>query len=85
VTDPFRLVHDSLSFDTVECLQELLNLAESGDLIGLAYVAMFKGRTYVVDATGEVRRSPTFARGMVSDLHDELKSIRDHTGLPEGR
>jgi len=77
--EPFRLVRDQLSFDTIECLRELLAHAERGDVLGIAYAAMYTGREYVVGATGEARRSTTFARGMVDDLHDELRSIRDRS------
>ncbi len=64
--------------DTVDCLRELLALAQSGEVLGIAYAAMFKNGTYVVGATDEARRSIAFARGMVDDLHDELRSIREH-------
>ncbi|MBA2547316.1 MAG: hypothetical protein H0V16_02515 [Burkholderiaceae bacterium] len=77
--EPFRLVRDPLSCDTIECLQRLLADAEHGQILGIAYAAMYKGREYVVGATGEARRSTTFARGMVDDLHDELRDIRDRS------
>lgn len=69
---PFSLVPNALSNDTVEALRELLARAESGEIIGIAYAVMVKGRHYIVDTAGELHRNPTFARGMVRALDDEL-------------
>lgn len=69
---PFHLVQDGLSSDTIKALQSLLAEAESGQLIGLAYVAMYKRREYTASATGEARRNPTFTRGMLAALDDVL-------------
>jgi len=74
VKRPFQLVQhpNALSIDTVECLKELLQDARQGDLIGVAFCAMYRRRKYIVDTTGEAYRNPTFARGMVDALHDLL-------------
>ena len=69
---PFRLAPDFISHDTAEALREMLLDAESGDLFGLAFVAMYKGSKYIVNATGEAYRNPTFTRGMLAALDDEL-------------
>lgn len=71
---PFRLIQHpgALSEDTVACLQELLFEAKQGQLIGVAFAAMYRRRKYIVDTTGEAYRNPTFARGMVDALHDLL-------------
>jgi hypothetical protein len=71
---PFRLVPDKISHDTVEALQELLALARTGDLIGVAYAGMLKRRGYIVDSAGEAYRNPTFSRGMVCALDDHFGS-----------
>ena len=63
-----------VSSDTVSCLRELLARAERGEVVGIAYAALQRGRRYTVDACGEADRNPTFARGMVDALSDELKS-----------
>lgn len=72
VKAPYRLVPDTISTDTVECLEQLLDEARSGRVIGLAYVAMMKKREYIVNTAGEAHRNPTFARGMVLALDDQL-------------
>ncbi|MCD6674881.1 MAG: hypothetical protein LT106_18765 [Burkholderiaceae bacterium] len=69
---PFRLVPAEVSHETVEALGQLLDQARRGEIIGIAYAVMCKGRDYFVDAAGEAHRSPTFARGMVSELNDAL-------------
>ena len=69
---PFQLVPDTISTDTVSCLEALLSEARQGSVIGLAFVAMFKGRTYIVNTAGECHRNRAFTRGMVADLNDKL-------------
>jgi hypothetical protein len=69
---PFALAPDSLSNDTIEALRELLTSAERGEIIGIAFAVMYKGRDYIVNTAGEAHRSPTFARGMVQALDDHL-------------
>lgn len=69
---PFTLVTKTISHDTVEALGTLFEQAKQGDLIGVAFAAMYKEGGYMVDAAGEAHRSPTFARGMIRALDDEL-------------
>lgn len=69
---PFELVPDSISRDTIEALQTLLDDAKTGDVIGVAYAVMYKRKDYIVNVAGEAYRSPTFARGMVQVLGDHL-------------
>jgi len=74
---PFRLIRPRVSADTVEALTTLLAAAKRGEVIGIAYAAMLSGRKVIINTTGEARRSPIFARGMVTYL---AQSIR-----PDGR
>lgn len=69
---PFILVPDALSSDTVECLEQLLEQAKRGQVIGLGFVAMLKKRGYIVNTTGEAHRNPTWSRGMLRALDDKL-------------
>jgi hypothetical protein len=71
---PFILVPDNVSTDTVECLELLLKRAQRGEVIGIAYAAMLKKRAYIVNTAGQAHESPTFARGMVAALDDQLGS-----------
>lgn len=70
---PFRLVPDDLSHDTIEALQTLLDDARNGDIIGVAFCAMYKRRNFIVNTAGEAHRNPVFTRGMIACLNDTLK------------
>lgn len=69
---PFILVPDTVSRDTVKCLETLLEGARKGEVIGIAFAAMLKKRAYITNAAGEAFRNPTFSRGMVATLDDQL-------------
>jgi hypothetical protein len=68
----YHLVPDAISRDTVLCLETLLEHAKRGEVIGLAFAAMLKRHAYIVNSAGEAHRNPTFARGMIAALDDEL-------------
>lgn len=68
----FQLLHNATSEDVVEALEMLLAQARRGELIGIAYAALYKRRQYTVDTAGDCRRNPTFTRGMVRALDDRL-------------
>lgn len=74
---PYRLVPDTISSDSVAALEALLNDAKKGYLIGVAFVAMYKRRRFIANATGEAKRSPVFTRGMVASLDDKLSRQAD--------
>jgi len=69
---PFLLVPDVVSHDTVECLEILLDQARQGQVIGIAYAVMLKKRAYITNSAGEAHRNPTFSRGMIATLDDQL-------------
>lgn len=71
---PYVLIPDRVSTDTVECLELLLRRARRGEVVGLAYCAMLKKRAYIVNTAGMAHESPTFARGMLRALDDQLGS-----------
>lgn len=70
---PFKLVTDRLSGDTLDCLRELTEQAEQGQVLGMAFVAMVKGRLFIRNASGECLRNPHYARGLVCALDDFLR------------
>lgn len=77
---PFRLLPDTVSTDTTQALEEMLAMARRGDLIGIAFAGILRRRGYFVNTAGEAHRNPTFARGCVSALDDELgqRMRREH-------
>lgn len=70
---PYTLVRDHISHDTVECLEQLLEAARSGHVVGLAFAAMMKRKRYMVNVAGEAFRDPTFTRGAIASIEDELR------------
>ncbi|WP_124704091.1 hypothetical protein [Sulfuriferula multivorans] len=67
-----KLVKDRESQDTIDALEYLLQEAKRGELIGLVYGGMLKGRSCIVDSTGVAYQDPLFALGVASLLTDEL-------------
>ena len=72
---PRRPAERSVSADTVDALEQLLARARQGDVVGLALAYLMPDSRYAVDTTGECARDPTFARGMVCALDDELSRL----------
>ena len=66
------LVSNKVDQESVEYLRDMLRQAETGDLIGFAIAVMYKKGNYIVNSTGEVHRSPTFALGMLAMLKDHF-------------
>ena len=75
------LVPNTISQETIEALEFLLQEARSGELIGLAYVGMMKRRSCIMDTAGEAYRNPLFALGMVSMLSTEIANRARHEPL----
>lgn len=72
-TPPFRLVPDKISEDVVECLEQLLAHAKAGNVYGIVFGAMMKGRRVIANSAGECSRNPRFARGITQDIDDHLR------------
>lgn len=70
----YRLVRDTISEQTIECLRQLLAEAEAGEIIGIAYAAMRRRREFIINSAGEAHASPTFAIGMVHMLAEQLSA-----------
>lgn len=81
----FDLVRDIVSRDTVEALEQLLGAARSGDIIGIAFAAALKRKRYITNVAGTCYRNPTFARGMLGALDDELSVLIQARGQDETR
>ena len=72
---PYQLVHDTISRDVVKALETLLAYARRGELTGLAFGATFKKMRYITNVAGVCAKNPTFTRGMLGALDDELAAI----------
>jgi len=72
---PYQLVHDYISRDTLEALAMLYEGARQGDITGIAFAATMKRNRYITNVAGLAYKNPTFARGMVATLSDELATL----------
>lgn len=70
-----RSVKDTVSHDTVEVLETLLELARGGDITGIAYGCTLRKNRYFTNVAGYCYQNPTFTRGMMGTLTDELASM----------
>lgn len=79
---PFKLVPISgaVSTDTVQCLRSVLAKAEAAEVIGVAMVIMYRKREYHVQTCGELHKNPTFCRGAIAALADQVS--RQQWGSP---
>lgn len=75
----FRLVHDHISRETIQALEQLLDEARRGELIGIAFCAMYRQHRYIACTAGECRRSPTFTLGMLRALDFKLCRLVSRT------
>lgn len=58
--------------ETINMLMDLLRQAREGRIAGLAFAVLYTDNNYCPRVTGDARRNPTFARGMVRALDDLL-------------
>jgi hypothetical protein len=72
VKAPLVLIPDTVSNDTVACLETLLYQAKKGAVVGIAFTAIVKGRGYIANSAGEAFRDPTFSIGMCAALIKKL-------------
>lgn len=70
-----QLLRDSISRDNVEAAKIIMEAAATGDIVGTVFALQLRGRRYVVNITGQCVRDPTFARGMVGAIDDELRDL----------
>jgi hypothetical protein len=82
---PYRLVPDNVSRDVVEALETLLEGARRGDVTGIAFACTLRKQRYITNVAGHCHRNPTFARGMVAFLSDQLARLAHHRDPEETR
>jgi hypothetical protein len=70
-----RLMRDTISRDVLEAFEQLAEGARQGLIVGAVFGVALKGRRYHVNVAGSLVRDPTFARGVVAALDDELMAL----------
>lgn len=71
----YELIPDNISRDTIEALETLLDLARTGELTGIAFACTLKRSRYITNVAGHCHKHPTYARGMVAFLSDQLAGL----------
>lgn len=72
---PYKLIKDFISRDLVEALEVLLEGAKQGEVTGIAFAATLRQQRFITNVAGVCYRHPSFARGIVASLDDELSGI----------
>lgn len=80
-----RLITEASSACTIAALQQMLHKAQQGEIVGLAFVAVFGERRYITDAVGECERDPGFARMIVRELDERLSDAVEEKRLQQAR
>lgn len=70
-----QLLRDFISRDGMEAAAIIKNGFESGSIVGIVFGLQLPGRRYIVNVAGECVTDPTFARGIVGALEDELRDL----------
>jgi hypothetical protein len=74
-----HLVRDQVSRDMLQTCVQLLEAVQAGQVTGMAFACSMRGRKYFVNVSGTMARDPTFARGCVAALDDELgRMVQGH-------
>lgn len=63
------------SKETAYWLEERLDEALRGRLIGIAAICMYGHNDYAMSIRGEIRKAPTFTRGLLPELDYQLARI----------
>jgi len=72
----YQLVADNIPReDVVEALTALLHEAKKGEITGIAFACTRPRQRYITNVAGACYKNPTFARGMVGFLSDELAGL----------
>jgi hypothetical protein len=70
-----HLVRDQVSRDLQTTCEQLLAAVMGGQITGLAFACTLRGKRYFVNVSGALAKDPTFARGCVAALDDELSRM----------
>lgn len=69
-----HLIDKNRSHDTISELQKLLSEAELGDLMGIAFIGLYRGRGISIGYTGTICKDPLLAVGPIQLLSNDLLS-----------
>lgn len=67
---PIHLIGHPVDEETVTALTQLLEAAQAGRIVGIAYVALHHGPDYSGDVVGHAKSHPIFTLGIARALED---------------
>jgi hypothetical protein len=70
-----HLVRDQVSRDLEQTCTQLLEAVQAGLIKGMVFGVAMRGKNYFVNVAGTLAHDPTFARGVVAALDDELQRM----------
>lgn len=83
---PYRTIPEPpAQKDMIEALRTILAHAEAGTITGIAVACVMKRNRYITDVRGYCLTHPTFTRGVIMSLGDELGALMHHTDPDETR
>jgi hypothetical protein len=75
-----QLLHETVSHDTIECALAMAEGSKNGHIVGAVIGFLYKYRKYSVAVCGEAYRDPTWARGVIGAIEDELRHLIHERG-----
>jgi hypothetical protein len=61
--------------DLEQSITQLLEGVQTGVVNGVVFGAVIKGKKYYVNVLGTMAKDPTYARGVLAALDDELRAM----------
>lgn len=71
-----HLARSPVSRRTVDELAALLHEARSGEVVGLAYVALHRGQVFTADYVGHAKVVPVYTLGAIHFLSDHIVGLK---------
>lgn len=75
-----QLLTETISTDTLECAKALVKKSQDGEVIGAVIGFLYRRQKYSIAVCGHAYDNPTWARGVVAALDDELHSLVHERG-----
>lgn len=72
---PYKIIRNTERPDLVHMLENLLSDARDGTLVGMAAACVFTKMRFFTPVAGIFLTNPTFGRGVVAALDDELADM----------
>lgn len=70
-----HLVHDHISRDTQQAVEQIMDGVKQGLVVGIAFVLVMRRKRFMVNCAGVAADNPSDTRGMVCALDDELQRM----------